>query len=150
AKPTIAQPSRNAQRKAVKRRVPVVSDTYATTAEGASGLTKHKKKTPADPFAKVPVVEDDVSAPAIVPADSTTQQGAAATPTATPAPATDAPYTTMPPTTTTDYGAPVETSSFAQPAVTPASTSSDGNDETGYADMYALLNPAETARELLD
>jgi hypothetical protein len=69
-------------RKAVKRRVPVITDKYTQAAAAAT-----TKKSKADPFAKVPIVEDMVGAPPIIlPAAAP----AVATAPKTPAPAASA------------------------------------------------------------
>ncbi|MDX6465891.1 MAG: large repetitive protein, partial [Gaiellaceae bacterium] len=74
-----------AARTAVRRRVPVVSDTHAQIAPAP----KTSSAAPADPFANAPVVSDDIGNPVALPASA----AAPAPPVATTDPATPAPTT---------------------------------------------------------
>ncbi|MDX6473646.1 MAG: hypothetical protein QOK22_2462, partial [Gaiellaceae bacterium] len=74
-----------AARTAVRRRVPVVSDTHAQVAPAP----KPSSAAPADPFANAPVVSDDIGIRVALPASA----AAPAPPVATTDPATPAPTT---------------------------------------------------------
>ena len=147
-KPTIKTPAQGATtkhgtRKLVKRRVPVHTDTYQ---QSAAATSAPKKKAPADPFAKVPIVQDTVGAPPIM-ADTTPPATTPAAPAATPAPSTtdtgdaasDAasvvPVTPTPDTDLPDGVTPAEVSAVSQMSI---------------AEQYDLLNPPASTFETYD
>ncbi|HEY8704771.1 MAG TPA: hypothetical protein VIL98_08455, partial [Gaiellaceae bacterium] len=141
AKPTLAKPAHRAtpthgKRKLVKRRVPIHTDKYTQSA-----MLPAKQGISADPFAKVPVVEDTVGAPPIIAPNPTPPATTAAQSAPAPAPA-PAPATTDTSTTPAapDAGVPDPTSA-ADATAAPSMS---------LGEEYVLLNPPDTGLAYFD